>query len=306
SAPPLFKEATDSRRIDMSKVPRGIGGYPNADSIPTPKTLTVFNWDNSVPPVPRDEPSPPPESAPAVPRHSIRSLTCGGDEDSGGTFRDVYSQRGQVPRGQAHRDPDPFEDGRPSRGFNQGYNERSQAYAPNPFSPIPTCNSPSGRGGLYQPTGTMGDARSHIHGTTSRLITPSSAAVHTYDGDATSMTASPAASAPPHTTSKVHTCEICQKKFSRPSALVTHKNTHTGERPFVCKYCTEKFTASSNANRHMKAQHSKDLPPTSKPEKQQPYNVCFGKPTVHYQDNVAPGGEVRYWVASKYEDRHQG
>ncbi|KAF7422818.1 hypothetical protein PC9H_010977 [Pleurotus ostreatus] len=68
----------------MSKVPRGIGpGYPNADTIPTPTTLTVFNWKDSVPPAPRDEPSPLPEGTPIIPLQSVRSLTCGGDNDSG-------------------------------------------------------------------------------------------------------------------------------------------------------------------------------------------------------------------------------
>ncbi|KAF9492005.1 hypothetical protein BDN71DRAFT_1452061 [Pleurotus eryngii] len=105
--------------------------------------------------------------------------------------------------------------------------------------------------------------------------------------------------------SKVYTCKICHKTFTRPSALDTHKNSHTGQQPFGCEFCPQRFSAPSNAKRHMKALHPRDLPPTSKPEKEQPYTVCFGEPTVHHQDNVAPGGDVRYWVASKYEDRFQ-
>lgn len=33
---------------------------------------------------------------------------------------------------------------------------------------------------------------------------------------------------------KRHQCSVCQKKFGRPSALLTHMYTHTGERPFKC------------------------------------------------------------------------
>jgi uncharacterized Zn-finger protein len=29
-------------------------------------------------------------------------------------------------------------------------------------------------------------------------------------------------------------CDICSKRFSRPSALKTHMYVHTGERPHIC------------------------------------------------------------------------
>ncbi|CDH52705.1 predicted protein [Lichtheimia corymbifera JMRC:FSU:9682] len=53
---------------------------------------------------------------------------------------------------------------------------------------------------------------------------------------------------------KRHQCSVCQKKFGRPSALLTHMYTHTGERPFKCHVqgCGRDFTVQSNLRRHLK------------------------------------------------------
>ncbi|KAJ1888353.1 hypothetical protein LPJ66_008625, partial [Kickxella alabastrina] len=47
-------------------------------------------------------------------------------------------------------------------------------------------------------------------------------------------------------------CEYCKKRFSRPSSLMSHGYTHTGERPFACDHpgCTKRFSVLSNLRRH--------------------------------------------------------
>ncbi|KAJ3024306.1 UNVERIFIED_CONTAM: hypothetical protein HDU68_008252 [Siphonaria sp. JEL0065] len=49
-------------------------------------------------------------------------------------------------------------------------------------------------------------------------------------------------------------CSVCSKRFTRPSTLRTHMNSHTGERPYHCptKGCDWKFTVLSNLKRHMR------------------------------------------------------
>ncbi|KAI8609408.1 hypothetical protein BC830DRAFT_1054687, partial [Chytriomyces sp. MP71] len=49
-------------------------------------------------------------------------------------------------------------------------------------------------------------------------------------------------------------CNVCSKRFTRPSTLRTHMNSHTGERPYPCpsQGCEWKFTVLSNLKRHMR------------------------------------------------------
>lgn len=53
---------------------------------------------------------------------------------------------------------------------------------------------------------------------------------------------------------KKHVCNVCKKRFTRPSSLTTHMFSHTGEKPFVCDFedCRRQFSVISNLRRHKK------------------------------------------------------
>ncbi|KAJ2713467.1 hypothetical protein H4R19_002237 [Coemansia spiralis] len=53
-------------------------------------------------------------------------------------------------------------------------------------------------------------------------------------------------------------CKHCRKRFLRPSSLLSHVYTHTGERPFGCEFpgCSRRFAVQSNLRRHHKV-HAK-------------------------------------------------
>ncbi|KAI8064164.1 hypothetical protein BC940DRAFT_242726, partial [Gongronella butleri] len=57
---------------------------------------------------------------------------------------------------------------------------------------------------------------------------------------------------PSKTPRALYACNICQKKFNRPSALITHSYTHTGEKPHICSVpgCGRSFSVMSNLRRH--------------------------------------------------------
>ena len=59
-----------------------------------------------------------------------------------------------------------------------------------------------------------------------------------------------------------HPCTVCAKRFLRPSALLTHNRTHTGEKPYRCRYAgcdrslpEKAFSVLSNKTRHEKTAH---------------------------------------------------
>lgn len=51
---------------------------------------------------------------------------------------------------------------------------------------------------------------------------------------------------------KRYSCEVCDKRFQRPSSLRNHMTSHTGERPHECPFpgCHKRFSTKSNMKRH--------------------------------------------------------
>ncbi|KAF8636907.1 hypothetical protein AX17_003158 [Amanita inopinata Kibby_2008] len=85
--------------------------------------------------------------------------------------------------------------------------------------------------------------------------------------------------------SKMHDCEICGKKFPRPSGLRTHMNTHNNVKPYPCTFpgCTRTFAVRSNAKRHLRTHGivpASATPSSSGASSSAPYIVGFSPPTI--------------------------
>ena len=46
-------------------------------------------------------------------------------------------------------------------------------------------------------------------------------------------------------------CEVCNKKFTKRSALEVHSRVHTGIKPYRCNICTKTFSIHGNLKRHL-------------------------------------------------------
>ncbi|KAL1738031.1 hypothetical protein HDZ31DRAFT_51580, partial [Schizophyllum fasciatum] len=98
-------------------------------------------------------------------------------------------------------------------------------------------------------------------------------------------------------------CSECGKRFTRPSALQAHMNSHTGAKPFRCGApgCDAAFATRSNMLRHRRL-HGSDVFATLEEAERRaaavaPTPIVFNKPIVNEGSGEgAPGMDVQ-WMA---------
>ncbi|KAH6917813.1 hypothetical protein BKA70DRAFT_1245378 [Coprinopsis sp. MPI-PUGE-AT-0042] len=128
------------------------------------------------------------------------------------------------------------------------------------------------------------DAETYVDPTVKRMASP---AVPSHPTSSKSVSPAPpegqSGDGPPpkkKKKSKMHACEICNKKFPRPSGLKTHMNTHNNARPYPCGFpgCNRTFGVRSNAKRHLRTHGV--VPPPPGELSADAYVVGFSTPVV--------------------------
>ncbi|KAF5346247.1 hypothetical protein D9758_014373 [Tetrapyrgos nigripes] len=90
---------------------------------------------------------------------------------------------------------------------------------------------------------------------------------------------------------KRYICSTCYKRFSRPSSLRIHTNTHTGATPFQCPFpnCGRKFSVNSNMRRHYRNHIPPSLRAKAQSEKQKrQLDILILRPELLIHSPAAP------------------
>ncbi|XP_045540705.1 uncharacterized protein LOC106711047 [Papilio machaon] len=60
--------------------------------------------------------------------------------------------------------------------------------------------------------------------------------------------------------SKIHECNVCQKKYNSKSTLAEHMHTHTGSKPHTCSVCIKSFASKYTLQSHLKTHLDRPRP----------------------------------------------